>query len=151
VFQLLQLPLSDIAAIIHDTNPQMPRTRNVREAAAKLFLDKVVSSGGGVSDPNRSVPTLSWEYFNGNGWVGIEDVMDATNALTSDVPPAGGAPIVGAAPSVAGMVQFICPPDIAPTKVVGQENFWIRVRIAFGDYGQEKVTFRIVNQQDPNL
>ncbi len=87
----------------------------------------------GAAAPARSIPTLSWEYWNGNGWVGIDDIADDTEALT-----------------VAGVVTFSCPEDMTMTRVVGQENFWIRARIAFGDYGQERVTFTIKQTSPPN-
>jgi len=129
VVQLLRTPLADIARIIEDRGT-FAWTRNVLEAAAKNFYDKVVTTGGGTVDANRRVPQLSWEYWNGKGWLGIDNAVDTTNALTA-----------------AGVVTFFCPKDIAATKVLGQENFWIRARIAFGDYGQEKVT--IDSSQNP--
>jgi len=92
-------------------------------------------AASGASGPARSIPTLSWEYWNGNGWVGIDDIADSTEALTK-----------------VGVVTFSCPKDMTMTRVVGQENFWIRARIAFGDYGQERVTFKVVQKTplDPN-
>jgi hypothetical protein len=72
-----------------------------------------------------SVPELSWEYWNGTGWLSLE-VSDLTrNLLTS------------------GKVTFKVPPSIQSTEVVGQENFWIRARLVGGDYGRE--TFKVVN------
>src|SRR5437660_1464908 len=53
--------------------------------------------------------------------------------------------------TVTGVLFFTCPKDIAPTKVIGQENFWIRARIAFGDYGQEKVTLTTDSTKTPNV
>jgi len=138
VFQLIHLTPEQVGAIIGDT-PGFARSRNVLEAAAKEFLDKVVSSGGEAPDPNRVTPELSWEYWNGDGWVGIKDLVDTTRALTiaADTSRAADPPLLG----VTGIVTFTCPNDIALTKVIGQENYWIRARIAFGDYGQEKITF----------
>jgi hypothetical protein len=135
VFQLLRLSAEEIAKIIDEKNPKVPRSINIREAAVDTFLDKVVTSGPAVieKDKTRIVPTLSWEYWNGNGWVRINRLEDATNALTAP-----------------GIVKFDCPQDMAMTKVVGQENFWIRARIAFGDYGQERVTFKVVQKTPPD-
>jgi hypothetical protein len=67
--------------------------------------------------------TLSWEYWNGNGWVVIEGLDDLRNRMIK-----------------AGRftVSFDCPEDIAATLVVGQESYWIRVRIVSGDYGKIK-------------
>ncbi|HEX8140070.1 MAG TPA: putative baseplate assembly protein [Pyrinomonadaceae bacterium] len=124
--QLLRLSVEETAQIIGDTGPGSTRatTLDIREKAAKAVYDRVVTHGEeGSVDPNRKRPELSWEYWNGNGWVAIEGLQDGTGALTGQ-----------------GILIFTCPADIAATTVVGQENYWIRVRIAFGDYGQEKFT-----------
>lgn len=80
-----------------------------------------------------TVPELSWEYWNGTGWLSIRDVRDSTRNLLRN-----------------GDVKFLVPDDIQPTEVAGQENFWIRARLAGGDYGRE--TFKIVtdNKTPPN-
>ena len=64
-------------------------------------------------------PELSWEYWNGRGWVALP-VTDTTEKFL-----------------VKGAVSFTIPPDIQKTEVAGQENFWIRARIVGGDYGRE--------------
>ena len=127
---LLALTPQQVADIIRDrSRSSLARARNIQEAARKEYYDKVVTEGVvGKVDPNRSIPTLSWEYWNGDGWVALEDVMDLTYALT-----------------IPGIVWFTCPDTIASTMVIGQANYWIRARIAFGDYGQE--VFTII--QDP--
>ena len=66
-------------------------------------------------------PLLSWEYWNGQGWYGL--VIDIDKDAES--------------------VRFICPEDLSLIKVNGNENYWIRIRIASGDYGR----FQIVNDQ----
>ncbi|HET7620041.1 MAG TPA: putative baseplate assembly protein [Vicinamibacterales bacterium] len=72
-----------------------------------------------------SVPELSWEYWNGSGWLSL-DVDDGSRNLL-----------------VSGKVTFTVPDSIQPTEVVGQQNFWIRARLVGGDYGRE--TFKVVN------
>lgn len=62
---------------------------------------------------------LSWEYWNGKGWVVIKSLEDGTNNLAK-----------------AGDVFFPCPDDILPTLVNGQENDWIRLKIVEGGYFQ---------------
>lgn len=148
ILQLLRKSPEEIAKIIGDTGATIAWTRNVREAAAKQLLDKVVTSGGIVADPTRATPQLSWEYWNGKGWVRIKDLIDTTNALTIGIPNPKDRG--GTQASVTGVVTFPCPKDIALTKVLGQENFWIRARIAFGDYGQEKVSFSTDPKVDAN-
>jgi hypothetical protein len=76
-------------------------------------------------DDRSSVPSLSWEYWNGRGWVSLP-VRDGTRNLLSS-----------------GDVAFTVPPAIARTEVAGQDNFWVRARLVGGDYGRE--TFKIVN------
>ena len=72
-----------------------------------------------------TVPELSWEYWNGRGWLSLT-VNDGTRNFLAG-----------------GKVVFTVPKSIEPTEVAGQENFWIRVRLVGGDYGRE--TFKIVN------
>jgi hypothetical protein len=121
---LLRLSVEEAAEIIKDKGPTFARTQELREAAAKNYFDTADGSGSSAeADPNRVTPDLSWEFWNGGGWVALEDVLDGTAALTQP-----------------GAVVFTCPEEIALTKVIGQENYWIRARIAFGDYGQETFT-----------
>jgi hypothetical protein len=134
VADFLRLDPQQVAEIVRNRKAKIPasrymvRIRNMREATVKEFYDKVVTQGptevviGQSTPPARAVPVLSWEYWNGAGWVALEDLKDETNALTSS-----------------GYVSFRCPEDLTPTKVIGQNNYWIRVRIAFGDYGKEKI------------
>jgi Baseplate J-like protein len=76
-------------------------------------------------DDRSSVPDLSWEYWNGRGWLSLR-VIDGTRDLLSN-----------------GDVIFNVPPSIERTEVAGQDNFWIRARLVGGDYGRE--TFKVVN------
>lgn len=76
------------------------------------------------ADDTSSVPELSWEYFNGRGWLSLV-VIDGTRNLLSD-----------------GVVTIpTLPKDIESTEVAGQENYWIRARLVGGDYGRE--TFKL--------
>ena len=65
-------------------------------------------------------PTLSWEYWNGKGWIGLQSTEDDTNHFLNN-----------------GDVRFRIPEHIEQTEVAGQENFWIRARLIGGDYGRE--------------
>ncbi len=67
---------------------------------------------------------LSWEYWDGNGWKVIRQLTDGTNKLRQS-----------------GCVTFRCPDNISIISVNGEAGFWIRVRIASGDYGRERFTF----------
>ena len=73
-------------------------------------------------DPDETVlsPELSWEYWNGKGWVVIKGIKDRTaNFLKS------------------GEITFDLPEDIEATEVAGQKSYWIRARLVSGDYGKE--------------
>lgn len=131
---LLKLSVEETARIIQDRGAARAWTRDLREAAAKNYFDRVVTAGPAAEpDPDRVTPELSWEYWNGGGWLALEDVLDGTAALT-----------------LPGVLVFTCPEDMALTKVIGQENYWIRARIAFGDYGQEE--FSVQNPEtDPKV
>ena len=89
-------------------------------------------------EPNQTElrPELSWEYWNGRGFVGLPVVDKTENFL------------------VGGTVEFTLPEDIGKTEVAGQENFWIRARIVGGDYGRELFTVdpdtgRVTIEKDP--
>jgi hypothetical protein len=78
-------------------------------------------------EDTNTVPDLSWEYWNGRGWLSLPLRDDETHNFLSS-----------------GEVTFSLPLDspIESTEVAGQENFWIRVRLVGGDYGRE--TFRML-------
>jgi Baseplate J-like protein len=83
---------------------------------------------------------LIWEFWDGGQWQTLGDSIvapvsipsvttysfnDQTNAFTNTD-----------AEKTAATVTFTCPP-IRPVAVNGQLHYWIRVRIAGGDYGQD--------------
>ncbi|HYG80121.1 MAG TPA: hypothetical protein VD861_07030, partial [Pyrinomonadaceae bacterium] len=89
-------------------------------------------------DPDQAElrPELSWEYWNGKGWIHLP-VKDSTENFL-----------------VPGKVIFTVPENIGKTEVAGQENYWIRARIVGGDYGRELFTVdpqtgRIKIERDP--
>jgi Baseplate J-like protein len=77
-----------------------------------------------AAEDTSSVPELSWEYWNGRGWLSLTGVTDGTHNLLKN-----------------GDVTFKVPKNIEATEVAGQENYWIRARLVGGDYGRE--TFKI--------
>jgi hypothetical protein len=89
-----------------------------------LYVELIPDTHEFLSVDTSSVPELSWEYFNGRGWLSLP-VIDGTRNLLSD-----GQVTIASLPS-----------DIESTEVAGQENFWIRARLVGGDYGRE--TFKI--------
>ena len=75
-------------------------------------------------EPSPQDLLLSWEYWNGEGWRAIK-IMDQ---VTRDYKFETYQPLL----------TFQCPADIQSTEVNGQENYWIRISIANGDYGKEE-------------
>jgi len=129
VDQLLQCSDTELMRILH-TNMRN-RVLNILSAARKAFVEASrlgskaqtgKTAGSALSGSNDDELSLSWEYWNGKGWIVINDVTDDTDHLRGD-----------------GTVTFLCPSDIEATQVSGQESYWIRVRIASGDYGKELV------------
>mgnify|MGYP000861539349 FL=1 len=61
---------------------------------------------------------LSWEYWNGKSWMAIEDLD--YKFKTSDP------------------ISFTCPEDIEPNEVNGEMNYWLKIKILDGGYGEVK-------------
>jgi predicted phage baseplate assembly protein len=78
-------------------------------------LERYLRAGGGDANP-----TLSWEYWDGDGWSRIETITDGTSGFTAREEKT---------------VEFTVPNDLAPTTVAGHEGHWIRARLVGGDYG----------------
>jgi hypothetical protein len=87
--------------------------------------------------------TLYWEYWNGKNWAGLGQAGYHHN---SQAEAAGTAVITPPNPNNfsdttmaftnEGLITFKCP-QIELTKVNGEENYWVRARIAGGGYGKE--------------
>lgn len=97
------------------------------EAVAATSND--LSSDTKAETPKWKGVTLNWEYWDGMEWKvlfqttqdGSQDstITDETKSLTSD-----------------GDITFKCP-KVKPCSVGGEENYWMRVRITGGNYGEE--------------
>lgn len=114
---------SDKVAIVNKIWTTRPDTTSTYAIAGEI-----IALWNSYDDPvDVSItPKLSWEYWNGKGWVVFkEKVIDSTKNLLID-----------------GTIEFILPDDLEITDVSGQENLWIRARIVGGDYGRE--TFKLV-------
>jgi uncharacterized phage protein gp47/JayE len=126
VSELLKHTPAELMKILQ-TNKQ-DLVLNILAAAKKKFIE--ASRTGGRVDAvaaatTQEEPALSWEYWNGKGWTVIkEGVTDNTDRFLD---------------SGAHTFVFTCPSDIEATRVSGQENYWIRVRIVSGDYGKELI------------
>ncbi|MFZ0388995.1 MAG: putative baseplate assembly protein [Calditrichia bacterium] len=90
------------------------------EITLNFTLQHIDTSAGLTPPPN---PRLSWEYWNGSGWQPLTISKDETGRFLT-----GGEDLA---------VEFICPPDFVETEINGQSNYWLRVRLAGGDFGRE--------------
>ena len=85
---------------------------------ATIEIDFKVKDDGAIANE----VALSWEYWDGTVWrsiEGIDKTIDKTIDFTSE-----------------GQIQFECPEDLEETDVNGEKNYWIRVRLVNGNYGQ---------------
>jgi hypothetical protein len=80
----------------------------------------------------RPTAVLRWEYLAGARWQPVERVSDGTQGLTGT-----------------GEIEFGSLPDIARGDVNGQEGYWLRARLAAGDYGRP-LAFEPVDLRDPS-
>jgi len=76
--------------------------------------------------------TLSWEYWNGDGWQAIKDIEGFEIRDAEEMPRTFRFDIGK------GGVSFTSPSDFQPTVVGGQENYWLRIRVLNGGYGNEE-------------
>ena len=83
------------------------------EPPERAETDGPTAEFGALDEP----PVVSWEYWNGSGWTGL-DVDDGTMNLQQ-----------------AGECTFVAPEDVESTAVSGQEAHWIRARLVAGSYG----------------
>jgi len=119
--------LYDTLYLAHD------ETLSKRGSSAKIsFKLKHEKSDGSVADVTTA--RLSWEYWNGRGWMALPGVTEHFQVK----------------PSEDRSLTFTVPDDLAETIVLGQQRRWIRVRIVSGDYGREELqgdkTYRLVPQ-----
>lgn len=87
---------------------------------------------------SENTAELSWEYWNGMGWIKLPLIIDKNGerlvthfqeSLQNDVIT----------------LDFKCPDDIVQVAVNGQLNYWIRSRMISGSFGRE-----VIKQIDEN-
>jgi hypothetical protein len=97
-----------------------------RQGAQVDIVVTLAQIGAVFDDNGQSRPNaMQWtvEYYNGDGWLplgGAQKLADETHTMT----------VAGPA-----KISFICPSDWADSKVNGQSNKWLRIRIDAGNYG----------------
>jgi hypothetical protein len=84
--------------------------------------------------------TLAWEFSTADGWMAL------------DVEPAAGTPEAPSTDaytlSTSGTVSFMVPREWAEAAVNGEKNFWLRLRITKGNYGEALPITPAVEAQD---
>ncbi len=89
----------------------------------------------GVPSSPANTPRLSWEYWDGEAWKSIEGITENMAATQSSTPVYYD--INTKPPAEECMVSISSLPEIKSSKVNGKENYWIRIRLAGGDFGSE--------------
>ncbi|MCM3702371.1 putative baseplate assembly protein [Paenibacillus macerans] len=82
--------------------------------------------------PDTPYVKLEWEYWNGTEWQPISGIRESAGAEALDSAADRRPGLLTAS----GTLSFTCP-GIKPSVVNGEENYWIRVRITGGNYGEE--------------
>ncbi len=86
------------------------------------------------NEPTPNNVLLSWEYWNGKIWKALDLIAD-TNKKQID----NFALLSTDTGDYSGNLEFNRPDDFAETEIYGGDrNYWIRVRLANGDYGREE-------------
>lgn len=86
--------------------------------------------------PTGTTLAVVWEYFDGAAWSPLKPQSSASIDKFTATP---------------GSLNFLCPRDWAETKVNGVQNYWLRVRITGGDYGQPFRMSGVDGQGRPTL
>ena len=87
--------------------------------------------------PAEVRPVLSWETWDGTSWT----------PLNVEAVDEGGDPDPIARFLAGGSFKFRMPQQLERTEVGGKEAFWVRARLASGDYGRETYS---VDVRDPS-
>lgn len=87
-------------------------------------------------------PKLAWECWDGKAWFGI-----GTAAAGSETNTATFTDTTHAF-TRSGTVVLELPTTVMPTTVNGVENYWLRVRLASGNYGTD-ARFDLIDQAHP--
>jgi hypothetical protein len=103
------------------------------KAGAEINLIFSYRDGAAVTSP-----VVVWEYYNGDGWLKL--------SLDSGITGTDFDPLLKKATSAIG---FHVPADIKKVKVNGHEHYWIRARLADGDYGE--VVYSMTNPGTVNV
>jgi hypothetical protein len=116
-----------------------------------LLPGRPASQDNNISDSKTSQlnkPQLSWEYWDGEGWSSLEKFATFTESSKNLSEDINCDNTNGSVTEKQAVVTISDIPEIIPVKVNGKENYWIRIRLVGGDYGNE---YRLIgnNQVEP--
>lgn len=114
------------------------------QAGAKVTLTITLTDpASGIPTPTTGGnPKLAWECWDGKAWfeVGTAAAGSETRATTfADTTRAF---------TQSGTVVLTLPTTVMPTTVNGSENYWLRVRLASGNYGTD-ARFELIDPAHP--
>lgn len=126
----------DLDKDFHPFGPQPERFAVFHVACKEAFPRKgaqieleFVFSQLGVCSGSFNLQT---EYFNGARWVAMgpnEEYRDETKGLTAGVAP-------GSVGLPSASIVFVAPHDWTETEIHADKQYWLRLRLASGDYGK---------------
>ncbi len=132
-------PIS-LSAAFQPFGPEPLRFDTFSIAASEAFSKKGAKVTLNISVEGAVIenePKLAWEYFDGEGWRSLE-LEDDPN-VDPNVDPRH---FLGS-----GDIVFTVPDDLAMGEVAGQEDYWIRTRLAGGDFGRPTYPLEFVDGQ----
>ena len=105
----------------------------------KVSLSFSLDHGKPSSLDRSDIPVLSWEYWDGESWSILEiDESDKKNLSNNTICSRrnnSGRDTKSIFDSTVLTIPNM--PDVKPVRVNGKENYWIRTRLAGGNYGKE--------------
>jgi hypothetical protein len=106
----------------------------IRAVVAELeaFNPAALVAAAGGPAPNLTAPTMAWEYWNGDRWLGMT-MLDGTTAAAANF-------------TGPGKVRFQVPDGWVQSEVAGDARLWLRARLASGRFAR----LRLVAWTDTN-
>lgn len=97
------------------------------------IITVMVALSGEVDVPDTQNIKLLWEFYDGNRWMKLGETTNSKVDAARDTSSFTDSTF---AFNNNGVVTFTCP-NIKASQINGEENYWIRVRIIGGNYGEE--------------
>lgn len=106
---------------------------------ADITLDVKLSEAKQTPDTQKI--TIAWEYWDGSKWYLLKKTgKPAQEESGSNKKETAGSTVLDdgtCALTGSGLIKFKCPEKIQSCSINGENNFWIRLRIIGGNYGED--------------